>query len=245
MKCIICKSEHDGSYGNSGKYCSKKCRYTFTEEHKVKISESLRGVRKPHMEGLQNPNYGGKCLQNPLTYEKFRQAVKSRGQGWTTSMIKNHSVVMKGDSNWMRGKHHTEETKEKIRDKILSDFASGKRKLNKTMVSLPEKEIAKLLSDMGHDVKMGVRVENRLYDMFVADENTIVEFNGDYWHMNPEKYSSDSYNKACNMTAFEIWKRDREKIDIAEKHGYKVCCIWENDYKKSKNKTEFLKEAIS
>jgi G:T-mismatch repair DNA endonuclease (very short patch repair protein) len=245
MKCIICGRDHDGSYGKSGKYCSKKCRYTFTPEHKERISNALKGMEKPYLMGINNPNFGGKWSHDPEVYKRFREAVKCRGQGWTKSVAKNHSIVMKGNSNWMRGKHHTEETKHRIREKILSDFASGRRKLNKTMVSLPEKEIAKLLFDMGHDVKMGVRIENRLYDMFVADKNLIVEFNGDYWHMNPQKYSPDSYNKACNMIASEIWERDREKIGIAEKHGYRVCCIWEADYKKAKNKMDFLREVVS
>ena len=285
MKCIICNSDHDGSYGKTGKYCSKKCRYTYTEErnekisvaltgvkrapfsedtkrrmsasklgvkltpftkeHKEKISDALMGINRPYQEKENNPNYGGKYTHDPMVYKKMCKAMKIRGQSWDENLKLQHSLRMKGESNWMRGKHHTEETKQKIREKMLSDFASGRRKLNKTMVSLPEKEIAKLLSDMGYNVKMGFRISNNLYDMFVPEKNLIIEFNGDYWHMNPSKYSSNSYNKACGMTADEIWKRDKNKMENVVNRGYKFCCIWENDYKKSNNKPEFLRKVIS
>lgn len=245
MKCIICKSEHNGSYGKSGKYCSKSCRYTFTEEHKEKIAGSLKGVRKPYLIGVLNPNFGGKYSNDPVIHEKFLNAVKFRGQGWNDDLKNKHSVVMMGESNWMRGKCHSEDTKQKIREKVISDFASGKRKPNRTMVSKPERDIARMLSDIGLEIKMGIRVRNNLYDIFIPTKNLIIKFNGDYWHMNPSKYSSDSYNKACGMTAAEIWERDNVKINNAKENGYQVHCIWEDDYEKSNDKKAFLQEIIS
>lgn len=245
MRCIICNLEHDGTYGKSGKYCSKTCRYTFTDEHRKRISMSLDGVKKPYMVGIHNPNYKWRCFSDPLKKEKFLKSVKTRGQCWNADHKLQHSARMMGDINWMRGKHHSEETKEKIRERIVSDISSGKRVMNKTMVSVPEKDIAKMLSDMGYGVKMGIRISNKLYDIFVPEKNLIIEFNGDYWHMNPNKYSSDIYNKACGMTAAEIWKRDENKNNIAIQHGYFLHCVWEDDYKKSKNKLQFLKEIIS
>jgi G:T-mismatch repair DNA endonuclease (very short patch repair protein) len=218
--------------------------YDMTEEHKRKISEALKG--KPHFysRGKNNPNYGGKLINNPETKKKYLESVKIRGQGWNDVLIKQHADRMLGESNWMRGKHHSEETKQKIRNTILSGFASGKRTPNKTMVSKPEKDIAKLLTEMGHSIKMGVRIENNLYDILVIEKNLIIEFNGDYWHMNPLKYSSTSYNKACGMTAQEVWNRDKHKSEVAIKNGYKFRCIWENDYKKSNNKNDFLEKIL-
>jgi G:T-mismatch repair DNA endonuclease (very short patch repair protein) len=244
MNCIICGQTHDGSYGKSGKYCSKKCRYTFTPDHKRKISASLTGVEKPYLLGENNPNFGRKCIRNLEVYKKFRESVKARGQGWNDSIMKKHSVTMSGESNWMRGRHHTEETKQKIREKILSDLASGKRKPTRTMVSMPEKEIAAYLCSMGYNVRMGFRVENKLYDIFVPDKMLIIEFNGDYWHMNPKKYLSSDYNKTAHMTADEIWNRDKNKKHIAIKNGYGICYIWEDDYKRAEDKIDFLKSII-
>ena len=244
MKCIKCQVEHDGTYG-SGKFCGKKCAYFKDAAFRDALSRKYTGIKRPNLCGSNNPNYGGKYSHDPIVSKKYHVSVLKRGQSWSEKERKSHSLRMMGGSNWMRGKHHTEETKQKIREKILSDFSSGRRVLNKTMVSKAEKEIACMLSNMGYDVKMGVRIENRLYDIFVPEKNLILEFNGDYWHMNPRKYSPTSYNKASGMTAEKIWGRDEKKINIATNHGYKICCIWEDDYKSSNNKQELVSEVIS
>jgi len=58
----------------------------------------------------------------------------------------------------------------------------------------------------------------------------IIEFNGDYWHMNPIKYKLDYFHKKIKMTAQEKWDYDKKKIRLAEKYGYEVLIIWEADY---------------
>lgn len=67
----------------------------------------------------------------------------------------------------------------------------------------------------------------------------IIEFNGDYWHMNPRKYSADDrITFADNWrlryhgdTASAVWEYDKEKIQAYERLGYKVKVVWECDYK--------------
>lgn len=61
-------------------------------------------------------------------------------------------------------------------------------------------------------------------------ENKLIEFNGDYWHCNPLKYSFYYFNKRKNMTAKEIWEYDEEKTKTAESYGYKVLVVWESEY---------------
>lgn len=68
-------------------------------------------------------------------------------------------------------------------------------------------------------------------------ENKLIEFNGDYWHCNPLKYSFDYFNKRKNMTAKEIWEYDEEKIKTAESYGYKVLVVWESEYNENKENT--------
>ena len=77
-------------------------------------------------------------------------------------------------------------------------------------------------------------------------ENKVIEFNGDYWHANPKIYNKSFINKTTGYTAKEIWKRDNDKYKYVERKGYKVCTIWESDYKNNpdnivKNCIEFLK----
>ena len=63
----------------------------------------------------------------------------------------------------------------------------------------------------------------------------IIEFNGDYWHMNPKIYKANDINKTKKLTAQEIWDFDKRKMECAEEHGYKVLYIWESEYNESRS----------
>ena len=62
----------------------------------------------------------------------------------------------------------------------------------------------------------------------------IIEFQGDYWHCNPEKYYADYVHKTYGITAQEVWDKDKLKLECARNHGYEVLYIWELDYKKDR-----------
>lgn len=66
-------------------------------------------------------------------------------------------------------------------------------------------------------------------------ENKIIEFNGDYWHCNPQIYESDYYHKRLKCTAYEVWERNKEKINYAKSIGYSVYIVWESDFRKNCN----------
>lgn len=79
-------------------------------------------------------------------------------------------------------------------------------------------------------------------------ENKIIEFNGDYWHCNPNMYKEDEEVDFHGVTKIVkyVWMEDAERKDIMEKMGYNVKVVWENDYVKNPEKileecVEFLK----
>ena len=63
----------------------------------------------------------------------------------------------------------------------------------------------------------------------------IIEFNGDYWHMNPKIYKANDINKTKKLTAQEVWDFDKRKMECAEEHGYKLLYIWESEYNESRS----------
>jgi G:T-mismatch repair DNA endonuclease (very short patch repair protein) len=215
-----------------------------SEEHKKKISDALRGRPKPFMIGENNPNYGGKYIRIPEVKAKYLVAVQERGQGWDINAKLKHSERMRGSANWMRGKTHTETTKQRIRDKILDDFSSGRRALNRVSVSKAEREIFTILLSFGFVAQLGFRIPkvNKLYDICIPEKNLIIEYNGDYWHMNPRKYSEGQYNKVAHKTAKEIWERDDLKKQEAIFHGFYVAYIWEMDYNGETDKKKFVQD---
>jgi len=58
----------------------------------------------------------------------------------------------------------------------------------------------------------------------------VVEFNGDYWHCNPEFWGADDYNDTVRMTASEKWEYDARRHAVFQSHGYRVIVVWETEW---------------
>jgi hypothetical protein len=71
-----------------------------------------------------------------------------------------------------------------------------------------------------------------VYD--IKHKDCIIEFNGDYWHANPNIYEKNDFIR--NLSAKDIWQRDKIKIKTANKSGFRTKVIWENDFLKDKEK---------
>lgn len=67
-------------------------------------------------------------------------------------------------------------------------------------------------------------------------ENKIIEFNGDFWHMNPDYYSPNDINPITKKTAKDMWEYDSKKESIATTKGYDMITIWESDWYNNKEK---------
>ena len=100
--------------------------------------------------------------------------------------------------------------------------------------SKAEDEIINTLNNMGINVIPNHRVETKIFDIYVPKFKLLVEYNGDYWHCNPNKYDKDYIHTKKNKTALEIWEYDSNKLDLAKINGYHCEVIWESDYKKNK-----------
>jgi G:T-mismatch repair DNA endonuclease (very short patch repair protein) len=79
-------------------------------------------------------------------------------------------------------------------------------------------------------------------------KNLLIDVNGDRWHANPDIYKEDDKIDFLfkKVKAFNIWKNDINKKNIAESNGYRVLYIWENEIKNMEgNKLlEYLKNLI-
>jgi hypothetical protein len=84
-------------------------------------------------------------------------------------------------------------------------------------------------------------VSGRIFDF--RSGNKLIEFNGDYWHAKPSKYSPDALiGRTRKRKASEIWDTDARKIAFAEAKGYQVKVVWESDYKRNPEKV--IKECL-
>lgn len=62
-------------------------------------------------------------------------------------------------------------------------------------------------------------------------EKIVYEYNGDWWHGNPNMYRSNDVHPISKKTYGELYKATKEKENVLKKSGYKVISIWESEWK--------------
>lgn len=206
-----------------------------SEETKQRMSQATKGKLKPWLEGENNPNYQGKAQAQPGVMERMREACKERGQAWTEEHRKQHSELMLGPTNKMRGKKHSEEAKQMISATKTEQYKQGLIEIKPYQSSKAELEILAALKAQGVNVIHQYQIPGIafFYDFYLPDQNLIIEYNGDYWHANPKKYlpgTTLSIQGKGSIPVESIWERDAFKRRLAEEAGYQVDCIWESDY---------------
>lgn len=120
----------------------------------------------------------------------------------------------------------------------------NKKKLPKIgRISNAEKEIYDILKETypyikkQYSIPIKDSIYNYHYDIII--NNKIIEYNGDYWHCNPNKYKETDMIKRNNkiISVKEIWNKDAHKHQVAIDNGYKLLVIWEHDYKTNPKET--------
>jgi hypothetical protein len=84
-----------------------------------------------------------------------------------------------------------------------------------------------------------------LYDFTDIKNKKIIEFHGDMYHGNPKKYNSvdNPHPFRKNITAQEMWDKDKRKLDVAINEGFEVLVIWDSEYRWG-NKKEILDKCL-
>jgi G:T-mismatch repair DNA endonuclease (very short patch repair protein) len=108
-----------------------------------------------------------------------------------------------------------------------------------------QNNIAKILRDNNIEYREEVsefgrfnKVLNKHYSPrvdFILDSNKIIiECLGDYWHANPSKFKNDDkiFLRREFVDASKVWANDKIRNNHITSFGYKIICIWENDFKK-------------
>lgn len=142
-----------------------------------------------------------------------------------TSLCKPCSLKLQvGEGNPFYGKKHSE----KSLVKMTKTLTENPRKFSSS--SKPEKRIFDILNNLKYDTKKTYRIDRYICDIFIESLNLIIEYNGDYWHCNPKKYSQDYVHPHKKKSAKEIWGEDKVRIDNLKKLGYNLEVIWESDF---------------
>ena len=75
-------------------------------------------------------------------------------------------------------------------------------------------------------------------DIYLPDLKLAIEYNGDYWHANPDLYSKDE--KISGELASDIWEKDIKKINRCYSKDITLIVVWENDWINNKKEVQSL-----
>lgn len=84
-------------------------------------------------------------------------------------------------------------------------------------------------------------------DFYNKDLNLWIEFNGDFWHANPEIYKKDDFiGYPINKFANDLWKKDNDRIEKISNHlKTSPIIIWERKWNRNPEKyISIIKEKI-
>ena len=207
-----------------------QCIEYYKKRFPDKNLEELEMLRKKFVSGRK---YIKENHSNTLEYYISRGHTKEEAKVLLANRQRTFSldkcIEKYGDEN---GKRIFENRQAKWLKSLQHNFMTlGESRSSK---SQSEIELVKIMCD-----KLGIDVPSKQKYICGKDHNyaydfeynhKIIEYNGDYWHCNPQIYSSDYIHKTTKLTAAEIWKKDADKINTAKKYGYDVLVVWESEY---------------
>ena len=176
---------------------------------------------------------------------------KQKDNGNTLKYFVEKYGEVKGQLEYERvcdAKRHTFENfklrygSDKTKEEFTKYLGGMMPRFSKSSLELIEPLVAKLLKGgLNEDDLFYAESEKLLrdgtnrgrFDLTIESKKVIIEFHGDYWHGNPNKYGAD--HDIRGVKASEKWQRDEQKRKLAEKQGYDYIVVWEADFKKDKN----------
>lgn len=221
----------------------RRCRSPFCDEfYEVHGGNKIEMLKKM----CENREYNTRMefyLNRGYDYEEALQMLKERQATFTLEKC----ISKYGEAE---GRRVYDERQRKWSEKIEAQYRDGKfskspKHWKSSCFSKIEKYfISMLLGELGCDKEMcktylnkqltlfdSIRKRRYYYDFCYG--NKIIEFNGDYWHCNPQIYDKDYQHKLLHCTAQDVWDMNRIKHDFAKSNGYDVFVVWENDFREN------------
>jgi len=164
-------------------------------------------------------NYG---VDNIFKDEKFKKWILENNFAWNNlTKIQNEERCRKQKDSIIK---YWENITDEQRNKLF----------NYKGTSSLESKVSEILNLLSVSYTTQFPISGKIFDFKINNTNILIEVNGDYWHCNPIKYKINERVKFPGglKKVEDIWKKDSDKKNKAEKQGYKVIYIWEDDIKK-------------
>lgn len=139
--------------------------------------------------------------------ERGYEIWKQRQDKWKAKVFNEHTMISSGYS--------------KIALEFINDIFANEENINTDIFLYGKNE--KFLYNKEYNKCFK-------YDLTNTKTKRIIEFNGDFWHMNPLFYKDTDIHKCGGFSAKEKWDMDNLKIETTKKHDYDIMVVWENEY---------------
>ena len=236
---------------------------------KTKTTKLQRQQRSPNSIEFYKKHYPDLALeeQNKLLLEhraKNRQRVKDTIKDTNIEYYLNKGMSMEDAKNALHDRQSTfsykkciekygkekgeKRFKERTKKWLNNFYKSYDSKPGITQSNIATELFENLAKYINKDIKDCTEYKlynkdlHKTYSYDFYYNTLLIEFNGDYWHMNPNIYNKNDLNKTVNRKASEIWNIDKIKCNFAQSNGYKIITIWESDYRY--NKEQIIEDCI-
>lgn len=194
----------------------------FVKEKKRKTFLEHYGV-----DNIWKSNGYGEWLSDYMLIRYGKKRISTNPWGWIgideESRANRMKILWSGRDKWW----------ETLNDEEKSEMARRLCKNNKSSSKL-ESRVAEALSRLRIVAEPHTCIGGKNFDFRLDRSKILLEINGDFWHANPKKYDAEDVVNlpGKKMKASELWKRDQKKIQSAERRGYKVVTLWEDELNK-------------
>jgi len=103
-----------------------------------------------------------------------------------------------------------------------------KNKYKTIRTSKKSKIISNILDGLNIEYVMEKMIKGKFVDYFLPKYNMVIEYYGDYWHCNPNKFNKEYYMSQLKMEAKEVWEKDKKRIDLIKTEVNSILIIWES-----------------
>jgi very-short-patch-repair endonuclease len=223
------------------KYCSSVCR----KNHKHQIfQEKLKDTIKSNCSVCNKELINKREPCGKLVPRKMCDVcIKKQSSLGVHKMTDKFKYLYRNDIKFyqkMRRIHkkNGKKYKEKIEKfGLFPKWVEWYKKFDSFGKSKIEYKVADYIKSKGLEFQQCHQISNMFVDLYIPTKKLVIECQGTYWHMSPERYKDSDYNKITKRTAKEQWEKDKRRRLFMESNGYKVVELWESeinngDYKK-------------
>lgn len=93
---------------------------------------------------------------------------------------------------------------------------------------------------VGEEFRLRLQDRKLSVDGYVPEQKLIIEFLGDFYHGNPDKYNRDHMNKSRKRTFGDLYDDTYERHKHIAEAGYTIMYVWENDYKQVRDDVKLI-----